>query len=57
VKNNINKHSIDWDSADNKEACVNTLVTRIILRLFKEKYPEVVKKIEDMVKDDVINDK
>ncbi len=51
MKNNINKYAINWDDEDNSEAVISATVNRIILHLFKESYPDVVKKIEKLVRD------
>lgn len=47
----MNKYKINWDDKDTKEAIINSTVNRIILKVIREKYPKVVKKIEKMVKD------
>ena len=51
MKNTLNKYKIDWDSDDNKEAVRNFNVNRVIVRLFKERHPKIVKKIEKLVED------
>ena len=47
----MNKYEINWDDKETKEAVINSTVNRIILKLFKNTYPDVVKKIEKMVRD------
>lgn len=51
MKNIPNKYKIDWDDEDNKKASEDSTVNRIIVQLFRESYPDVVKKIEKLVRD------
>ena len=46
-----NKYKIDWDSSDNKEALINATVNNIIVKLFRDSKPDVVKKIQKLVRD------
>jgi len=47
----MNKYKINWEDEDTKQAIINSTVNRIILKLFRNTYPKVVKKIEKMVRD------
>lgn len=47
----MNKYKINWEDTETKEAIITSTVNRIILKLFKNTYPKVVKKIEKMVRD------
>lgn len=51
MKQQTGKYSINWNDKDTKKALIRSTVNDIIVKLFRDKHPEVVEKIEKMVKD------
>lgn len=44
-----NMYKIDWSSEENKESLINATVNEIVLKIYKEKHPDVVEKIKKLV--------
>ena len=50
-----NIYKIDWNSSDNKKALIDATVNETILKLYKNKHPQVVKNIRKLVKQSIDN--
>jgi len=49
MENTINVYKIDWTSAENATAVSTSTVDQLILEMFKEKHPDIVQKLHELL--------